>query len=349
MNAPEFLPLNKTSCAPAPWARGGLAARLQALPPERARIAFLAFGLFVLAVLVTVWSPAFLADLATFLVSHHSSIVSSRTPAVFATPLFWGMAALILASEALYPADAEQQVLSRGLATDTVYFLTTMLFRATVISAYVGLLKSLYDAHLHFLTIGLVADLPTAARLAVSILVIDCLGWCHHYIRHRVPVIWRLHAIHHSQEQLNLFSPFRIHPLDYVVSVSLVSLPMFVTGSSTSEAFAFSFFSVLHAMLTHANVRWRLGPLRYILVTPQSHRIHHSTLPEHYGRNLGVIFSIWDRLFGTAYDGDEYPAVGVRDPAFPRDRDKSRGLLRTVALQWAYPLQCPVTAPGSRA
>jgi sterol desaturase/sphingolipid hydroxylase (fatty acid hydroxylase superfamily) len=319
-------------------------------PPERSRIALLAFCFFVLTVLVTIWAPSLFADLAQLLVSHHESIVKSKTPAVFVTPLFWGLVGLILAAEALFPSDPDQPILSRGLAIDIVYFVTTMLFRAIVISAYVGLLKSLYDAYLGFLTIALFADLPATARLAISILVIDFLAWFHHFVRHRVPWIWRIHAIHHSQEQLNVFSSYRIHPMDYVVSVTIVSLPMFITGSTTTEAFVFSMLSVVHAMLTHANLRWDMGPLRYILVTPQSHRIHHSTLPEHYGKNLGVVFSVWDRLFRTHHDGREYPAaVGLPDPSFPRDRDVTRGILQTVVMQWAHPFRRRITAPGSPA
>jgi sterol desaturase/sphingolipid hydroxylase (fatty acid hydroxylase superfamily) len=294
---------------------------------------------FVSGVIVAAQAPTFLTDLATFLGANYTSVVNARTATVYVSPLFWGILALILAVEALWPAEPEQPILSRGLAVDIIYFVTTMLFRAVLISAYIGVLKMVYDQQLQFLTIGLLADLPAGPRLAVSILVIDFLGWWNHYVRHRVPVLWRIHAVHHSQEQLNLFMNFRNHPLDYVASVTLVSLPLFMTGSTTTEAFVFSFFAVVHTMFTHANVSWTLGPLRYLLVTPQSHRIHHSTSAEHYGTNLGVTFSIWDSLFGTAHRGSEWPPVGLGDPGFPLDRTPGRSVLRTVALQWAYPFQ----------
>jgi sterol desaturase/sphingolipid hydroxylase (fatty acid hydroxylase superfamily) len=321
------------------WTPGGLRARWLALPTESAHILLASVCVFISSVIMAALAPTFLTDLATFLGSNYTSIVNSRTAAVYVSPLFWGIVALILAVEALWPAEPEQPILCRGLAVDIVYFVTTMLFRAVLVSAYIGVLKVVYDRHLQFLTIGLLADLPAVPRLAVSILVIDFLGWWNHFVRHRVPVLWRIHAVHHSQEQLNLFTTFRNHPLDYVASVILVSLPLFMTGSTTTEAFVFSFVAVLHTMFTHANVRWGLGPLKYLLVTPQSHRVHHSTSAEHYGTNLGVTFSIWDWLFGTAHRGSECPPVGLGDPTFPLDRTPERSVLRTLALQWAYPLR----------
>jgi sterol desaturase/sphingolipid hydroxylase (fatty acid hydroxylase superfamily) len=286
-----------------------------------------ALAAFLCGLALTLWFPTVVSDVAGFLLARHESVASSRTPAVYASPLFWGCVALILGLEALFPADPEQPVLSRGLAIDALYFPGIILFRAVLISAYVTVLKSAYDAHLSFLTLGLVSDLPAAVRLTISILVIDFLGWWNHYVRHRVP--------HHSQDQLNLFTNFRNHPLDHVAAITLVALPMFVTGSSVTEALAFSFFAVVHAILTHANVRWSFGPLRHILVSPQAHRIHHSVSSDHYGKNLGVTFSFWDRLFGTAYAGNEYPVVGLNEPDLPRDR----GLVQTVALLWAHPFK----------
>jgi sterol desaturase/sphingolipid hydroxylase (fatty acid hydroxylase superfamily) len=91
----------------------------------------------------------------------------------------------------------------------------------------------------------------------------------------------------------------------------------------------------------HGNIRTNLGPLRYVLVTPQSHRIHHSIEPRHLDTNFGALFSIWDRLFGTQYRGhDEYPETGIADAAFPHEaKGDLRSLLVTPLAQMAYPLR----------
>jgi hypothetical protein len=87
----------------------------------------------------------------------------------------------------------------------------------------------------------------------------------------------------------------------------------------------------------HGNLRTNLGVLRYLLVTPQSHRVHHSTELRHRDRNFGVLFSVWDQLFGTQYRGfDEYPETGVSDPTFPY-RTAERGPVATIAAQHLHP------------
>jgi len=91
----------------------------------------------------------------------------------------------------------------------------------------------------------------------------------------------------------------------------------------------------------HGNIRTNLGPLRYLLVTPQSHRVHHSVEARHFDTNFGAILSIWDRLFRTRYRGDhEYPRTGIADKSFPLETSR-----HPIALLWApvaqllYPFQ----------
>jgi sterol desaturase/sphingolipid hydroxylase (fatty acid hydroxylase superfamily) len=287
--------------------------------------------------------PDAVAALAGLVLRHHVSIANSETAAVYVTPLFWGMVAAILALEALLPADRAQPVFSRSFVQDAVYFALNMLLRAVVISAYVGLLKAIYDRHLTFLTIQALADWPAPARLALAILLTDFLAWFHHWVRHRVPVLWRLHAVHHSQEHMNLFTDLRYHPAEYLVTVTLVALPMFVFANTLPVTFAYALVLQWYTKLYHANIRTDLGPLRHVLVTPQSHRIHHSILAEHRDRNYGVLLTVWDRLFGTAYLGGGYPRTGIADPTFPRDG--ARGVLLTLVAQSLHPLRGSAPPP----
>ena len=95
---------------------------------------------------------------------------------------------------------------------------------------------------------------------------------------------------------------------------------------------------------THANLRTNLGPLRWVLVTPQFHRVHHGYAPEHIDKNFATALSIWDRLFRTAYtrDEDEYCRTGIHDDEFPLTRDGSvREVVGSYLRQLAYPFrQC---------
>ncbi len=270
----------------------------------------------------------------------HVSLAGSETAAVYVTPLFWGMLAAVLAIEALVPADPTQPLLSRGFFLDACYFGLNMAFRAVVLSAYVGLLKALYDRHLGFLTIETIAAWPGPARLALAVLVVDFLAWFHHWVRHRIPVLWRFHAVHHSQRQMNLFTDLRYHPAEYLVTVTLVALPMFVLQQAFPIVFAYSMFVQWYTKFYHANIRIGLGPLRHLLVTPQSHRIHHSIEPRHQDTNFGVIFSVWDRLLGTAYRGPvEYPSTGIADRSLPSEGESARGLIALLLAQLRHPVR----------
>ena len=91
----------------------------------------------------------------------------------------------------------------------------------------------------------------------------------------------------------------------------------------------------------HSNLRTNYGWLRYVLVTPQSHRIHHSTLPEHHNMNYGVNLSIWDHLFGTQYRNyDDYPVTGLGDELFPHETSMHPlALAESFTAQLLYPFQ----------
>jgi sterol desaturase/sphingolipid hydroxylase (fatty acid hydroxylase superfamily) len=93
-------------------------------------------------------------------------------------------------------------------------------------------------------------------------------------------------------------------------------IPFLVLAAGTPAIAAFNLFLLWHARLYHANVRTNLGVLRYVVVTPQSHRVHHSVEARHHDKNFGAFLSVWDRLFKTHYigDDDEYPATGLPTP-----------------------------------
>jgi sterol desaturase/sphingolipid hydroxylase (fatty acid hydroxylase superfamily) len=309
--------------------------------PRPIQLGLMGAGLAILLVALEAWrSSAPVSSWSAWLVRSQASLAESETAAVYVSPLFWGSLVVVLVIEAVLPGDATQPLFSRGFFMDALYFGLNMAFRAVVISGYVALLKALYDRHLDFLTIEAIATWPAPGRLALAILVVDVLAWFHHWVRHRVPVLWRFHAVHHSQQQMNLFTDLRYHPVEYLVTVTLVALPMFVLQEAFPIVFAFSMFVQAYTKFYHANIRIDLGPLRHLLVTPQSHRIHHSVEPRHQDTNFGVIFSVWDRLFGTVYRGPiEYPPTGIADRSFPGERGSAGGLMGALLAQLRHPVR----------
>ena len=189
------------------------------------------------------------------------------------------------------------------------------------------------------LRLGLLQDVPAWAEILVGYLLIELLGWFNHMLRHKVKVLWVFHEVHHSQSEMNPFTLFRVHPVDYLMAEVIILLPSVLFEESLGIVLAYLSISRIHDALNHSNIRTNLGWLRFVFVTPQSHRVHHSAEAAYYDMNYGVTLSIWDRLFGTHCPSDfVYPQTGIPDARFPLET--GRPLLRlpiTLLAQIAYP------------
>lgn len=266
----------------------------------------------------------------------HSSITAN-----FLHPLFFVAFPAILLLEWWMPARPEQRIFSRALAHDALYVPFSAILRAVLLTGLFEQLDALYSQRLAFLISESVRTLPTCVRVGLGFLLLDLSSWLFHRLHHAVPWLWQIHAVHHSQEDLNLFTNGRGHILETATFFAAVSLPMYILRMDASEYSLLMLFRMWHDRFNHSNVRTNLGMLRHVLVTPQSHRIHHSIDPRHQDRNFGAVLSVWDRAFGTLYRGwDEYPATGISDPGFPREQE-ARGLrfLLTPLSQLVYPVR----------
>jgi sterol desaturase/sphingolipid hydroxylase (fatty acid hydroxylase superfamily) len=140
-----------------------------------------------------------------------------------------------------------------------------------------------------------------------------------HRLLHGSALLWETHRFHHDETELSAASQSRVHPLSYVI-VFLLQLPVLAVFA-VGPRFAAAAFLVLTlwGFVNHANVRLSFGPLTPVVAGPQWHRIHHSALPEHQGRNFAVLFPAIDILFGTYYRParGEYPPTGVPGPQAP--------------------------------
>jgi len=112
-----------------------------------------------------------------------------------------------------------------------------------------------------------------------------------------------------------------------------------IFANETPQIAAFNLFTTWHSRFYHANIKTNMGFLRYIFVTPQSHRIHHSIQRHHRDKNFAVIFSFWDRLFGTQVKSyEEYPETGIQETEFPFEKKNSvSSWIITPLKQLLYP------------
>jgi len=284
---------------------------------------------------------------------HLIDLVSSALPArlafpigqwlghVFLSPPFYLATAAILFVEWAWPVRTDQHALSPSFVHDLLWYLVTIGVFVAISGWAWQALRGLYEHHLRALGGGVIPARPMWLRLLLGVIIGDFLAWLHHLIRHKVRAFWLFHEVHHAQRQMNQWTNERVHLVDGLVAMAIQALPLLVLGVPSLETGAFVVAAAWYTRLYHANVRSNFGVLRYLLVTPQSHRVHHSMQPEHEDQNFGVIFSVWDRLFGTLNrDATVYPETGVADPRFPVEGGYADVLgLRALVRQQIHPFR----------
>ena len=248
---------------------------------------------------------------------------------------------ITLFAEWLFPAVRQQRLFSGGFWQDLVWFFYETILHAVVITTYVSWLSRGYTHFFGGFTIDAVRDWAPWARFLLGFCLLDFLYWLQHCVNHRVPILWQFHALHHSQTELNFFSDFRYHVVEYLVRHTILLLPFLVLAVPMPTIVLLAIVLRFYSRFYHGNIRTNLGPLRFLLVTPQSHRVHHSIQLNHRDQNFGAILSIWDRIFGTQYLGEhEYPETGAHDEDFPRAASLHVGtLLVTPLRQLAHPFR----------
>jgi sterol desaturase/sphingolipid hydroxylase (fatty acid hydroxylase superfamily) len=122
---------------------------------------------------------------------------------------------------------------------------------------------------------------------------------------HRVPLLWRLHRVHHSDTVMDVSTALRFHPIEILASLGFKATIILLLGAPPQAVLAFEIVLGAGALFTHANLAmpaWLERPLRVLFVTPSLHMIHHSPNPAETNSNFGFSFSFWDRLFGSYRD-----------------------------------------------
>jgi lathosterol oxidase len=165
-----------------------------------------------------------------------------------------------------------------------------------------------------------VGSLPLVVQVPAILVVADFTQYWVHRAFHRLPVLWRFHAIHHSAERMDWLAGSRLHLVDAVVTRGLTYVPIFILGFRQDALIPYVFIVAAQATFIHANVRWEFRALRPFIATPAFHHWHHSAEREAIDRNFAVHTPVWDRLFGTYYLPDRWPGAyglcGERDVPF---------------------------------
>jgi sterol desaturase/sphingolipid hydroxylase (fatty acid hydroxylase superfamily) len=143
---------------------------------------------------------------------------------------------------------------------------------------------------------------PRLLEIVVAIVVLDFAIWLQHLASHKIPMLWRLHQMHHADIDLDVTTALRFHPIEIGLSMLYKVLWVVALGAAPLAVFLFEVILNGCAVFNHANIDLPRGldrVLRLVLVTPDMHRVHHSTTRREHDSNYGFNFPFWDRLFGT--------------------------------------------------
>jgi sterol desaturase/sphingolipid hydroxylase (fatty acid hydroxylase superfamily) len=236
-----------------------------------------------------------------------------------------------------------RKIFYKGLASDVGFYFISGLVPALLLTPPLTLVAIGAHAVVPWRVHAVVADLPLWAR-ALSALVVSEIGfyWGHRWA-HEIPFLWRFHSVHHSPEQVYFLISARAHPVDNVFIRLCGLIPVYALGIATPLTPAGGLISALLVLLftmwgffIHANLRWRLGPLAWIVSTPGFHHWHH-TLAGSRNRNFASMLPVMDRVFGTLYlPRSKWPAAYGVDAKLPR----------SLAAQLIYPFAPPRQPAG---
>ncbi len=148
----------------------------------------------------------------------------------------------------------------------------------------------------------------------LAFIILDFAVWLQHVAMHRLPILWRMHAVHHSDRDLDATTALRFHPFELIVSTFYKSAWVALLGVPVMIALAFELWLNANALFNHSNIK--LPPVadrwvRRLLVTPDMHLVHHSIILSDQRQNYGFALTIWDRMFGTYAPYQSQQPIGL--------------------------------------
>lgn len=230
-----------------------------------------------------------------------------------------GSSLLFIFIEKLFALRREQPVFRAEWQTDFHHFIVNHMVVGFVLLATNLAVHRLFGWAAHDGMRGWVQSLNFFVALFLIVLVADLVQYWTHRAYHEIPLLWRLHAVHHSVKSMDWLAGSRQHIVELLITRTLVLAPIYVLGFSKDVIDAYIVIVGFQAVFNHANVSVRLGPLRYLIVTPNFHHWHHSQDDDAIDRNYAAHFAFLDHLFGTAVQSDrEWPErYGVQGDYVP--------------------------------
>jgi sterol desaturase/sphingolipid hydroxylase (fatty acid hydroxylase superfamily) len=237
---------------------------------------------------------------------------------------------------------------TRTIASDLAYYFMNGLAPTVLLAIPISILAGLARMATPAAYAEFVAGLPLSVKIAAGLVVGELGAYWGHRLCHETPWMWRFHKVHHSPQALDWMVNVRAHPLDVVFTRLCGIAPLYLLGLAAPTAkgqmlpVIVTLIGTVWAFFIHGNLKWRFGPLEWLVATPAFHHWHH-TNDEHRDRNFASLLPLVDRIFGTHYLPAQWPSVyGVDDPVAP-------GLVSQLMDPLAGPARTPAAPRPSEA
>lgn len=189
-------------------------------------------------------------------------------------------------------------------------------------------------------------ELPLVVEAVAGLMLLDLIGaYAAHWTEHRIPVLWRFHLVHHTDQHIDTTSANRHHPGESVIRFAFTTIAIFVVGAPIWLVFIYQSLSALLSQFNHANVtvpKWIDKGIGWFVVTPDMHRVHHHYQLPLTDSNFGNIFSFWDKLFGTYREVDNTTLIYGVDTHMEDHDHQNIGRMLRIPFEGKRP---PTTEP----
>lgn len=213
--------------------------------------------------------------------------------------LYGALLALLITAEIIIPFRKQDMMRkSRWMANFGITFLNIILLGLLPLSFFSA---SLWADKNNIGLLNLI-NFPFIIVILVSLLLRGFISFFTHWLAHKVPLLWRIHRVHHLDTEMDISTTVRFHPFEFVVNL-FIGIPLIIIfGLSSWTLLFYELMDVAVTVTSHANISFpkkleRI--LRYIIVTPDIHRVHHSAYQPETDSNFGAVFPVWDIIFGT--------------------------------------------------
>ncbi|MEW8508642.1 MAG: sterol desaturase family protein [Candidatus Thiodiazotropha sp.] len=258
-----------------------------------------------------------------FILDHELSIRLTAFFTIFAAMALWEVAS---------PCRKRRYTRSqRWVGNIGIVVLNSLLLRLLFPAAAVGMASHAADNGWGLLN---AVDLPLWLSIVIAVLLMDLVIYLQHVMVHAVPMLWRLHRVHHADPDYDLTTGARFHPIEIILSMLIKITTIAALGPPIVAVIIFEVVLNGMAMFNHGNVRLPTALdkiLRLLIVTPDMHRVHHSVEPNETNSNFGFNLSLWDRLMGTYCQqprlGQQGMDIGISSLRDPKMTTRLTGML----------------------